>query len=56
MQPEGLEDLPELTPCIEAAVAIVGVILRLVNHLLGVAMWSLCSAAVIDFISYLRGE
>ena len=56
MQPEGLDDIPELTPCIEAAVAMVGVILRLVNQLLRIAMWSLCSAAVIDFVSYLRGE
>ena len=56
MQTEGVDDLPEFTPWVETAVTLVGSILRLVDHLLGIAMWSLCSAAFIDFVSYLRGQ
>ena len=56
MQGDGAEDLPEFTPWIETALVLVGSIMHLVEHLLGIAMRSLCAAAVIDLEAYLRGQ
>ena len=56
MQGDGVDDLPEFTPWIKAVLVLVGSILYLVEYLLGVAMWSLCAAALMDLVAYLRGQ
>ena len=53
---QNLDDLPEFTPWIESALVLVGSIIYLIEYLLQVAIWSLCAAAVIDLVAYLRGQ
>ena len=53
MQGNGEEEYP---PWIERALVLVGTIIYLVEYLKGVAVWAICTAAVIDLVAYLRGK
>ena len=56
MQGEEVEDLPEFTTWIKSALVLVGSIIYLIEYLLGVALWSICAAAVVYLFDYLRGQ
>ena len=56
MQGEEVEDLPEFTTWIKSALVLVGSIIFLIEYILGVALWSICAAAVVDLVDYLRGQ
>ena len=56
MQGDKVDDLPKFTPWIKSALVLVGSIIYLIEYLLGVALWSICAAAVIDLVAYLRGQ
>ena len=56
MQGDEVDDLPKFTPWIKSALVLVGSIIYLIEYHLGVALWSICAAAVVNLLDYLRGQ
>ena len=50
------DDLPEFTPWIESALVLVLQLVLILILTLQVALWSICAAAVVDLVAYLRGQ
>ena len=51
-----LDDLPEFSPWIESALVLVLQMVLVITLVLQVALWTLCAAAIVDFVAYLRGQ